>query len=75
MEREAILDEISELLDGKCYGCETYADLERKHRSNYIIASQYCREVCEIGARLQELGRELDRTVRPRMRTMDLEEI
>jgi len=73
MERAAILDQISELLDGKCNGCETYTAIEHEHRDNYTTATQYCREVCEIGARLQELGRELDRTVRPRVRPIDLD--
>lgn len=75
MERAAILNQISGLLDGRCSSCEIYANLERQYRDNYTTATQYCREVCEIGVRLQELGKKLDRTVRPRVRPIDLEEI
>jgi len=74
-DRTSVVAEIGRILDTKCQGCNKALKVKRKYgdKPPYATEDQYCLHDCPIGARLQELGKQLGKglstaTTEPRRR-------
>jgi hypothetical protein len=56
MERIAVVNRISHLLDNQCSGCPKRADLIEQYGSTFSRIDGYCNNNCPIGQQLQSLG-------------------
>lgn len=59
MKRVDVLNEINILMDQKCNGCKTHAELVEKHGDSYTKIDTHCNRQCDVGKQLQELGKQL----------------
>lgn len=59
-----ILFRIFEIREGTCKHCSIPTDILREHPGHLAKADNHCNKVCEHGAKLQELGKQL--TLPPR---------
>lgn len=59
MSRLAVLNEINILMDRKCKGCKTHAELYRQHGHTFSKIDNHCNKQCEVGQKLQNLGKQL----------------
>ncbi|OKP91870.1 hypothetical protein A3844_01790 [Paenibacillus helianthi] len=59
-----VLQQIFEIREGPCKACGIPSDILREHPGHLAKADNYCNKVCEHGAKLQELGKQL--TLPPR---------
>lgn len=59
MSRLDTLTQINQLMDQKCKGCKTHAELSERYKSGYSKIDNHCNRKCEVGKRIQELGKQL----------------
>ncbi|AIQ54531.1 zinc-finger domain-containing protein [Paenibacillus sp. FSL R7-0331] len=59
MKRVDVLHQITEIRDDHCNICSIPADILRQHPGHLAKADNHCNKVCEHGAKLQELGKQL----------------
>jgi hypothetical protein len=59
MKRIDVLHQITEIRDDYCSACSTPSDILRQHPGHLAKADNHCNKVCEHGAKLQELGKQL----------------
>ncbi|WP_342480079.1 zinc-finger domain-containing protein [Paenibacillus sp. FSL L8-0340] len=64
MKRIDVLNQITEIRDDHCNICSIPSDILRQHPGHLAKADNHCNKVCEQGAMLQELGKQL--TLPPR---------
>jgi hypothetical protein len=63
MTRTEAIKQIGRLLDGKCQGCTLNTKTVRNRGAlKKTHNAAYCIQECPVGARLQELGKQLGRT-------------
>lgn len=58
MTRMQVLFNIDTLLTG-CHECPTRKQMVREYGSRYAVQDSHCNKNCQIGKKLQELGRKL----------------
>lgn len=61
MSRLNTLNKINLLMDQKCNGCKTHAELVAKYGGSYTKIDTHCNRKCETGKKLQELGKQLSK--------------
>lgn len=78
MHKQLILYQINKILLNTCVPCEMRLQLNRDHGNTYSKIDGFCNQYCNIGKRLQELGNQYRKEIRPRKQeanTMDAEQI
>lgn len=65
MVRSQVLTQINAIIDDKCVGCITKKNLYQavgKSKKGESHAYRYCLNECKFGIKLQQLGKELERS-------------
>jgi hypothetical protein len=56
--KRQLLGKATELFEENCEGCRIKVEIEKQH--GFGNADKYCKDLCPIGKKMREIGREID---------------